>query len=827
MANTGAVSTAAGCSFSCNAGFLKSGRACSFPRKGKYVNVSGSEQNCRDVDGSPSGGFDRWENNTAPVPSDDKCKFSCKSGFTKSESLFACNMSNPCVVPNGGGLNLWDTNTNNFSTTCTLETCNAGYDNSQNPTQCQTTVSGFYSPANDKNRKACSTIPVYSFATGRTGLSSPHDCWSCNSGFLKSGRACNIPRKGKYVNSSGSEKSCNDIRGTDGGFNEFLDNTKGVSSATGCNFSCKQNHVKSVSNYSCTQGLSCIVANGEGLRRTSSGSCEVVDCNAGYDSTQAPTTQCQETASGFFSLADDKTRTACPTPPHSSATTTTELSSADGCYTCDGGYLKNTARNTCDFPSKGKYVDASGTEVTCNPITTLQGGAIATWIGGAAADSAITCPFSCSAGFVKTGRACNIPDTGNYADGAGAMQSCSTPTGGFNTFLPNTGAVETATDCGFSCNAGFLKNTGANTCPIPGLGKYADGSGNEQSCDNPTGATGGFKEFLTNTAAVATATGCNFSCNVGFVKNTADSMCEIPDLGKYADSSGDEQTCNNPTGATGGFNTFLPNTGAVDSATGCGFSCNTGFVKSGRTCNFPSTGSFVNAQGTEALCDSITSITTEGAAVATWIAGAASTANTCPFSCTAGFVKSGRTCAIPDQGKYAGSSGDEQSCPPITGGSGGFDAFDVNMGAVDSATGCGFSCNTGFMKDSSGRACNFPSTGSFVNAQGIESSCTDITGIPNFNSWLSGAATDQDSCPFSCSSGHTASGRICREYIPQMLALGTDTSHVLFDNGEVEAWGKVSAFPWRSHIKEDLRINTPQAFVSGSNHQCIILKTET
>ena len=221
-----------------------------------------------------------------------------------------------------------------------------------------------------------------------------------------------------------------------------------------------------------------------------------------------------------------------------------------------------------------------GTEASCNTIT-IEGGAIANWITGAAA-TADTCPFSCSTGYAKTGRACNIPGLGKYADGSGNEQSCNNPTGaagGFDVFLPNMGAVSTATGCGFSCKSGFVKNRVNRTCNIPGLGKYADGSVNEQSCDTPTGATGGFKEFLTNTAAVATATGCNFSCNVGFVKNTADSMCEIPDLGKYADSSGDEQTCNNPTGATGGFNTFLPNTGAVDSATDCGFSCKYGLCE--------------------------------------------------------------------------------------------------------------------------------------------------------------------------------------------------------------------------------------------------------
>ena len=36
-----AVNSADGCGFTCNTGFLKSGRACNFPRKGKYV--AGSE----------------------------------------------------------------------------------------------------------------------------------------------------------------------------------------------------------------------------------------------------------------------------------------------------------------------------------------------------------------------------------------------------------------------------------------------------------------------------------------------------------------------------------------------------------------------------------------------------------------------------------------------------------------------------------------------------------------------------------------------------------------------------------------------------------------
>ena len=225
---------------------------------------------------------------------------------------------------------------------------------------------------------------------------------------------------------------------------------------------------------------------------------------------------------------------------------------------------------------------------------------------------------------------------------------------------------------------------------------------------------------------------------------------------------GREQACNDPTGDSGGFNIFLPNTGAVSSATGCGFSCNAGFVKdsSARECNFPSSGNYVTAGNTESPC---TSITTEGTAVATWIVGAASTDTDCPFSCTAGYSK-----------------------------------------------------------DTSAGECKYPTQGTYVDSLGDEVSCIDLSGMTGFDSWLDGAATANNACPFSCASGYTMLGRICRR--PEMLALGPDTSRILFSTGEVEAWGKVSSYKWRTHIKENLGGNTPQALVSGENHQCIILK---
>ncbi len=574
---------------------------------------------------------------------------------------------------------------------------------------------------------------------------------------------------------------------------------------------------------------SCAITNGSGHKvwdktaKKYSTTCTLVTCNAGFDNDQV-STQCQSTAANYYSPANDKTRTACPTaPPLSSPTGNTGLSSAGGCYNCDGGYLKNTASNTCDVPGQGKYVNVGGAEASCNPIT-IEGGATATWIAGAAA-TATACPFSCSAGFVKSGRACNIPGLGKYADNSGDEQMCNNPTGaaaGFDVFLPNMGAVDSATGCGFSCKSGFVKNTADRTCNIPDTGKYADSVGDEQSCNTPRGAATGFNTFLPNTAAVPTATGCDFSCNVGFVKKSVGRTCNIPDQGKYADN-GVEKSCSPITGDTGGFNEFVVNTVAVSTATGCGFSCNTGFMKdsSGRECNFPSTGSFVNAQGTEALCGPIT---LEGAATATWIAGAAAAANTCPFFCSSGYVKNslGRECKYPSTGSYADAQGNEASCNSIT--LEGTAIATWQKGAASTDTDCQFSCSGGYVADSSARECNYPTPGTYADAQGAEVSCTDITGITGFGAWVSGAATDQDSCPFSCSASYAVSGRTCNKSIPEMLALGQDTSHVLFSTGEVEAWGKVSTSPWRSHIKESLGGNTPQALAAGSFHQCIILK---
>ena len=165
------------------------------------------------------------------------------SSSKKAKAAKACTTP----LPNGKGQLPWNKTTKKYNTTCKVVSCDAGFDSVADSAQCQSTPSGFFSLANDKTQTACPT-PSHSSAIASTGLSSASGCYTCNPGYLKNtaSNTCDVPGQGKYVDGSGSEQDCSGPGGTLGGF-EFSDNTKGVSSATGCNFSCKQNHVKSVS----------------------------------------------------------------------------------------------------------------------------------------------------------------------------------------------------------------------------------------------------------------------------------------------------------------------------------------------------------------------------------------------------------------------------------------------------------------------------------------------------------------------------------------------------------------------------------------------------
>ncbi len=231
--NENGVATATGCDFTCNDGYVKDSdnRACNYPDQGKYVTTDGNESECTDI--TSITGFDSWLDGAAADP--NSCPFSCNDNKVADLQGRTCETS--CPVTDGIGHSL-----NNSS--CSVVTCNAGYDNSQDLTQCEQTVSRFYSLANRKDRVACPSTPDHSSDMAGTGFSSAADCYSCDDGYFKNTttNTCDVPLKGKYFVAGGAEKDCTSIKTVKGA--KAIWKAGPASAATGCDFTCNAGYVK-------------------------------------------------------------------------------------------------------------------------------------------------------------------------------------------------------------------------------------------------------------------------------------------------------------------------------------------------------------------------------------------------------------------------------------------------------------------------------------------------------------------------------------------------------------------------------------------------------
>ena len=113
-------------------------------------------------------------------------------------------------------------------------------------------------------------------------------------------------------------------------------------------------------------------------------------------------------------------------------------------------------------------------------------------------------------------------------------------------------------------------------------------------------------------------------------------------------------------------------------------------------CRLPKAGHFANEAGEEEACtpiENITDGTNTKEGLGLFLPNTASLAeDACPFKCVAGFVasSSGRTCEIPSVGKYIDADGVAQDCSDITEA-----AFAENTGPVSHPNECAFSCTTG------------------------------------------------------------------------------------------------------------------------------------
>ena len=487
----------------------------------------------------------------------------------------------------------------------------------------------------------------------------------------KEGRTCQPPASRQFVNNQGTIQEC---AGSISRSASLGGQAVEVTDANQCPFTCLSGYVKDTQNRACNPPGKGKYANAEGVEAD----CDDIEGDVG----------------GFENFVKNTGASAVA------------VSSPTGCgFTCNAGFIKDIAGRTCRNPNVGEYANAQGQGAQCTgaaiPHIDRLGGQ-----GGMAVPHSDQCPFTCKAGYIINGsdRSCDIPTQGHYANAQGVADDCDDIGGlraGFKTFEDNVGPVDSATGCPFSCNAGYVKNTAGRTCNIPGPGKYADAQGDERDCGPKPNSN-----WASNTGAVPTANDCALTCTGNTLKNTRDNTCDPPNAGKWLDGS-TETSCS-PIDNRQSWIAASP----LPSTDTCDFDCQAGYKKvntnSRRACDTPQPGNYLQANGSEASCNPIPR--------SSWVASPASTSTECDFSCDSGYEKHGRSCRIPPKGQWA-DGGIAKPCTPID-----HSDWVANTGAVPTAAGCDFSCESGFTKNISNRSCDL-NRGHFIASDGSVQSC--------------------------------------------------------------------------------------------------------
>ncbi len=773
----GAAGSAVTCPFSCNAGFVKKNRKCSFPDSGKYVDIRGNQHNCRPI----GTGFGAWIQGATSA--DNGCLFTCSNGFLVDSNTKRCVAATAsCSITNGSGTKTWNAGNNAYGT-CTLVSCNAGFDNTPDAIACEQTAANFYSVANDKTRTACPTRPpVNSSKVTATGLADLHGCYTCNAGYWKSTQgngSCNLPDKGKWVNANDNTKDNDCSTVTGGNFDDWV--VGAAAAANECSFSCANGYAVNSNTRTCVAETQvCNVLNGTGkqvwdITNNTYGTCSLTACDAGFDSTQ-DAAKCQATESGYFSLANENTKTACSTPANAAAVTTTRRSSRHGCYTCNAGYWKSTQGNgSCNLPDKGKWVNAND-NTKDNDCSTVTGGNFDDWVVGAAA-AANECSFSCANGYavnsntrtcVAETQACNVLngtgkqvwDITNNTYGTCSVTACdagfdstrdaakcqATESGYFSLANENTktacstpakSAAVTTTGLSshnacYTCNAGYWQNINGNgSCNLPDKGKWVNANDNSKNnqCSAITDAN--FGDWIVGPADAADK--CPFSCTGVYSPDAQTRSCVATTA-----------SCS----PTNGRGTKTWDTGINAYGTCSVISCSNGYWQNtnANSCDLPDAGKWVDSNDNSKNndCDVIR---VPGGVTATFTQGATAAANTCPFSCSNGYSPNtdtqGRSCVIT-----------VASCS-ITKGSG-TKTWDAGRNAYGACTVT--SCSSGYWKNTPDNSCDDPPKGFWVNSQdnSNNNACDGMSSVPNFDDFAVGPAGAANACPFSCNNNMVA-----------------------------------------------------------------------
>ena len=172
--------------FTCNAGYdnVDEDGDCDLTSQG-FFSPAGS--NDRTACSTPA---DSAPVNTAGLGQDSEC-FTCNAGYDDVDEDGDCDLTpqrffspagsndrTACPTPADSA----PVNTAGLGQDSECFTCNAGYDNENKDETCEQTSEGFYSPAGTSRKMPCPT-PAHSTAVTQRGLSDATQCFVCNGGY--------------------------------------------------------------------------------------------------------------------------------------------------------------------------------------------------------------------------------------------------------------------------------------------------------------------------------------------------------------------------------------------------------------------------------------------------------------------------------------------------------------------------------------------------------------------------------------------------------------------------------------------------------------------
>ena len=498
----------------------------------------------------------------------DECEWACNSGFDNQEDNSRCqatiaryyspagsNDRTACTKPDDSS---WTTTTGLTSLAdCATQawTCNdAGFDNQEDNSRCQATLTGYYSPAGSNGRTACPSKPDDSSWTSGTRLAAIDECeWACNSGFdnqednsrcqatiaryyspagSNDRTACTKPDDSSWTTTTGLTSladcatqawTCNDA-----GFDNQEDNSRCQATLTGYYSPAGSNGRTACPSKPDDSSWT------SGTRLAAIDECEWA-CNSGFDN-QEDNSRCQATIARYYSPAGSNDRTACTKPDDSSWTTTTGLTSLADCatqaWTCnDAGFDNQEDNSRCQATLTGYYSPAGSNGRTACPSKPDD----SSWTSGTRLAAIDECEWACNSGFdnQEDNSRCQATLTGYYSPaGSNDRTACTKPDDSSWTSGTGLAAID---ECEWACNSGFDNQEDNSRCQATLTGYYSPaGSNDRTACTKPDDSS------WTSGTGLAAINECEWACNINYYKSKNSNACFRT---KTAITAGASHTC--------------------------------------------------------------------------------------------------------------------------------------------------------------------------------------------------------------------------------------------------------------------------------------------